>query len=141
MLSELKKSDFEIILFSSHNSKYLEQVAATIQKDEPLFDFLINKDQLHFDRELDLHILDLNILLGTNPQLQAQGQTAQRDLKDIIVVSNTCCRHLIHYTNGIPVKEYSGNKRDLSLFALTKYLKSFKDVKDVRLKIIDDFGI
>lgn len=46
MLSELKKNDFEIILFSSHNAKYLEQVAATIQNNEPLFDFLINKDHL-----------------------------------------------------------------------------------------------
>ena len=66
MLSELKK-DFELILFSQQSSKHLEQVAATIQKDEQLFDYVINKDQLHFDRELDLHILDLNILLGTNP--------------------------------------------------------------------------
>jgi TFIIF-interacting CTD phosphatase-like protein len=136
MLTELKKNDFELILFSSNNANCLEQVAATLQKDEPLFDFLINKDHLHFDRELDLHILDLNILLGP----AGQGQTT-RDLKDIIVVSNTCCRHLIHYLNGVPVKEYNGNKRDLSLYALTKYLKSLRDVKDVRQKIIEDFGI
>lgn len=44
MLSELKKNDFELMMFSSHNAKYLEQVAATIQKDEPFFDFLINKE-------------------------------------------------------------------------------------------------
>lgn len=97
-----------------------------------------------FDKELDLHILDLNILLGVPAQQQgatsAAGATA-RDLKDIIVVSNTVCRGLVHYTNGIPVKDYSGNKRDLSLFALTKYLKSFRDVKDVRVKIAEDFGI
>jgi TFIIF-interacting CTD phosphatase-like protein len=130
MLSELKKSDFEVMLFSSHNAKYLEQVAATLQKDEPYFDFLINKDHLYFDRDLDLHILDLNILIASG-----------RELKDIIVVSNSCCRHLIHYNNGVPVKDYTGSKRDLSLFALTKYLKSFKDVKDVRAKISEDFTI
>jgi len=62
MLTELKKNDFELIMFSQNNSKYLEQVAAAISKDEPLFDFLINKDQLYFEKELDLHILDLNIL-------------------------------------------------------------------------------
>ena len=39
------------------------------------------------------------------------------------------------------MKDYTGNKRDLSLYALTKYLKTFKDVKDVRTKIVDDFGI
>ena len=84
MLSELKKSDFELMLFSFHNAKYLQEVAATLQKDEPYFDFLINKEHLYFDRELDLHILDLNILLGTG-----------RDLKDIIVISNSTCRHLV----------------------------------------------
>ena len=87
-------------------------MAATLQKDEPYFDFLINKDHLYFDRDLDLHILDLNIFIASG-----------RELKDIIVVSNSCCRHLIHYNNGVPVKDYTGSKRDLSLFALTKYLK------------------
>lgn len=77
-----------------------------------------------------MYILDLNILLGSS-----------RDLKDIIVVSNSSCRHLVQHSNGVPVKEYTGNKRDLSLYALTKYLKTFKDIKDVRTKIIDDFGI
>lgn len=130
MLSELKKNDFELILFSFHNAKYLQEVAATLQKDEAYFDFLINKEHLYFDRDLDLHILDLNILLGTG-----------RDLKDIIVISNSTCRHLVQYSNGVPVKEYTGSKRDLSLFTLTKYLKQFKEVKDVRTKITEDFGI
>ena len=105
-------------------------MAATLQKDEPYFDYLINKDHLYFDRDLDLRILDLNIFLGTG-----------RDLKDIIVVSNLTCRYLVQYSNGIPVKEYTGSKRDLSLYSLTKYLKSFKEVKDVRVKIAEDFGI
>lgn len=43
--------------------------------------------------------------------------------------------------NGVPVKEFTGNKKDLSLYSLTKYLKTFKDVKDVRIKIQEDFGI
>lgn len=37
--------------------------------------------------------------------------------------------------NGIPVKEFTGNKKDLSFYSLTKYLKTFKDVKDIRVKI------
>jgi NADPH-dependent 7-cyano-7-deazaguanine reductase QueF len=41
----------------------------------------------------------------------------------------------------VPVKEYTGSKRDLSLYSLTKYLKSFKEVKDVRVKIAEDFSI
>jgi hypothetical protein len=41
----------------------------------------------------------------------------------------------------VPVKEYTGSKRDMSLYALTKYLKQFKEVKDVRAKITEDFAI
>ena len=48
---------------------------------------------------------------------------------------------MMHVNNGVPVREYLGNKKDFSLYALTKYLKSFKEVKDVRVKIAEDFGI
>ena len=84
---------------------------------------------LYTHPDLGYHTLDLNILLGS------------RELKDIIVVSHTCERHLFHYGNGIPVKEYLGCKKDLSFFALTKYLKTFKDITDVRTKIAEDFGL
>ena len=72
--------------------------------------------------------MDLNILL------------ADRDIKDVIIVSNTCGRYLYHIYNGIPIKEFNGNKKDFSLIALTNYLKKFKDAKDVRIKIKEDFG-
>jgi len=92
------------------------------------FDYVIKKEMISYVKNIDKNILDLNILLGS------------RDPKDIIVVSSTC-RTMYNYTNYVPVKEYNGNKKDLSLYALTKYLKSFKDVKDVRTKICEDFGI
>ena len=76
---------------------------------------------LYYDKDQDFQILDLTILLGN------------RDLKDIIVVSNSCCKHMFHFTNGVPVKEYLGNKKDLSFYSLVRYLKSFKDIKDVRI--------
>ena len=41
--------------------------------------------------------------------------------------------------NGIPVKEYHGDKTDISFFSLTKYLKKIKDVADVRFKIMEEF--
>ena len=93
------------------------------------FDCVIKKDMLTYMKNIDQNILDLNILLGS------------RDPKDIIVVSSTCGRTMYNYTNVVPVKEYNGSKKDLSLYTLTKYLKSFKDVKDVRSKICEDFGI
>ncbi|CDW72087.1 nli interacting factor-like phosphatase family protein [Stylonychia lemnae] len=128
MLGELK-DDFELILMGTKDQQYVEKIAATLQKDEQYFDFLINKEMLYTHPDLGHHTLDLNILLGS------------RDLKDIIVVSHSCERHLFQYGNGVPVRDYSGCKKDLSFFALTKYLKSFKDVIDVRTKIAEDFGL
>lgn len=116
-----------MILFSSNIESYTKKVVQALTKDEPIFDHVISKDSLFHNKDLDFHIMDLNILLG------------QRDLKDIIVVSNTCGRYLLHLYNGIPVKEYLGNKKDLSLVALTKYLKTFKMVSDVRTKIKEEF--
>lgn len=64
-----------------------------------------------------------------------------RDLKDIIVVANTCGTYMFNLSNGIPLKEFHGNKQDLSLFSLTRYLKHFRDVKDIRAKIKEDFSL
>jgi hypothetical protein len=41
--------------------------------------------------------------------------------------------------NGIPVKEYHGDKTDISFFSLTLYLKQIKNKEDVRVKIMEDF--
>lgn len=65
--------------------------------------------------------------------------TENRNLKDIIFVSNCCGRYLKHLKNGIPVKDFNGNKKDYSLVALTRYLQSYVRVKDVRDKIQADF--
>ena len=45
-------------------------------------------------KDIDYYILDLDVLLG------------QREMKDIIVVSNTCGRYMLNIPNGIPVTEY-----------------------------------
>jgi hypothetical protein len=37
------------------------------------------------------------------------------------------------------VKEYHGDKTDISFFSLTRYLKQIKDVADVRAKISEEF--
>jgi TFIIF-interacting CTD phosphatase-like protein len=128
MLLELR-ADFEIILFSSNIEKYTTKVVSAIQKEVEMFDHVIYKDQLLYNKDLDYYSVDLNVLLG------------ERDMKDIIVVSNTCGRYMLSLLNGIPVKEYTGNKKDLSLLALTRYLKTFVKVPDVRVKIKEDFGL
>ena len=44
-------------------------------------------------------------------------------------------------SNGIPIYEYRGDKRDNLIPLLTDYLLSFLDVDDVRAKIDEDFKI
>ena len=46
---------------------------------------------------------------------------------------------MLNLQNGIPVREFHGDKQDFSLVSLSKYIKSMRDVKDVRVKITDDF--
>jgi hypothetical protein len=50
-------------------------------------------------------------------------------------VSDTYTRAIKHLRNIVPAKNFSGNKKDYSLVALSRYLKAFIRVKDVREKI------
>jgi len=63
----------------------------------------------------------------------------KRDFKDIIIVASSAGSYMFSLFNGIPVKEFVGDKLDMSLFSLTRYLKRMKDCKDVRTRIKDDF--
>lgn len=87
------------------------------------------KDNCLHCKKLDLHIKDLKILL--------EG----RELKDLIIVDNCTINYMLQLTNGIPMKDYNGDRRDFYLYSLCKYLKTFKDVEDVRNKITEDFKI
>ena len=54
-------------------------------------------------------------------------------------MSNCLGRHIKQVRNGIPVKDYNGNKKDYQMVALARYLKGFLKAKDVREKISLDF--
>ena len=60
---------------------------------------------------------------------------SNREIKDIIFITDTYTRALKHYKNVIPVKSFNGSKKDYSLVALSRYLKKFSRAKDVREKI------
>jgi TFIIF-interacting CTD phosphatase-like protein len=85
------------------------------------------KNECLFLEDIDKHVSDLELLIEN------------RNLKDIIFISHSVMRHLKQPRNGIPVKEYLGNKKDYSCVALGRYLRSFTRVKDVREKIQLDF--
>jgi len=64
-----------------------------------------------------------------------------RSIKYIIIVDNKVLSFALHFTNGIPVINYEGNKNDKELVVLTAYLQSFLKVKDVREKIKENFKL
>jgi TFIIF-interacting CTD phosphatase-like protein len=64
-----------------------------------------------------------------------------RDIKDIIIVDNKALSFAIHFTNGIPIKDYEGDKSDTELKSITPYLMALYRTQDVRSKIKLDFKL
>jgi len=50
-------------------------------------------------------------------------------------VDNRAISFAIHFTNGLPIKDYEGDKSDKWLVSLTAYLMQFQGISDVRTKI------
>lgn len=92
-----------------------------------MFSQTLCKEECIYAEDADLYISDIDIL------------TENRNLKDIIFVTDSFGRVLKHLRNGVPVKSFNGSKKDYSLVALVRYLKSFVKIKDVREKIQQDF--
>jgi TFIIF-interacting CTD phosphatase-like protein len=61
--------------------------------------------------------------------------TENRNIKDIIMISDSYGRTVKHMRNRVPVKTFNGSKKDYSMVALVRYLKGYVRVKDVREKI------
>jgi TFIIF-interacting CTD phosphatase-like protein len=79
--------------------------------------------------ENEIYIKDLKIL--------EEG----RSMKDILIVDNNVQSFFLQLSNGIPIYEYTGDKRDTMFPILTDYLLQFADVSDNRAKIDKDFKI
>jgi TFIIF-interacting CTD phosphatase-like protein len=92
-----------------------------------VFHQILCKEECIYAEDSDIYISDLDIL------------TENRNIKDIIMVSDSFGRLLKHLRNGVPVKTFNGSKKDYSMVALVRYLMSYSRVKDVREKIQLDF--
>lgn len=112
MLSILKKN-FELILFTAGYDVYAETIIREMQRKEKFFDFVITRESCTPHPKGRFQIKDLIQLLEN------------RNIKDIIIVDNRATSFAIHFTNGIPIKDYEGDKTDNQLKFLTPYLQSF----------------
>lgn len=119
MLALLKKN-FELILFTAGVRNYAQKIVAVIEEEERYFDHIISRDYCSLSPGSRFHVKDLMQLLEN------------RSIKDIVIVDNKATSFAIHFTNGIPIKDYEGDKTDRELVALTAYLQSFQGEPDVR---------
>jgi TFIIF-interacting CTD phosphatase-like protein len=135
-LRELKKSGFEIILFTAGNLHYMKSVVAHIlAKDkrtgEPFFDHILCRDEMRILAEISTNTgeltKDLNCL------------TEGRFLKDMILVDNTEQKAYMQPKNLVPIVDFKGEGSDGVLKHLAAYLKEFDEEFDVRKKIVRDF--
>jgi CTD small phosphatase-like protein 2 len=127
MLARLSDS-FELVLFSAQTREYTDKLAKILTLDNrnpnnSVFHQVLCKDECIKVEEAEIRVSDLEILYK------------YRNIKDIIIVSYSCRRYMKHLRNGIPSREYNGNKKDFMLVALERYLKTFIKVKDVRDKL------
>ena len=76
------------------------------------------------------HIKDLRILKN-------------RDLKDILIIDNSCLSFAFNINNGIPILQFYDNDKDEELKHLTYYLSCLEesDVEDIRVHNNEAFGL
>ena len=119
MLSVLKKN-FELILFTAGYDVYAKTIMKVLELNDTYFDYVITRDNCTPHPNGKFQVKDLIQLL--------EG----RNIKDILIVDNRATSFAIHFTNGIPIKDYEGDKSDKWLNSLCSYLNSFSNVSDVR---------
>ncbi len=127
MLNILKK-DFELIVFTAGNRQYANAVTSKIQTTQRYFDYVLARDVCTLHPH-GYNIKDLRLLLD------------ERSIKDIIIVDNKAVSFALHFTNGVPINDYEGDKTDQTLRFLTQYLLKFKNEEDVRKKLQKDFEL
>ena len=57
---------------------------------------------------------------------------ADRNIKEVIIVDNSIISFAFNLSNGIPIKEFLGNKNDEELLFMVSYLEEMFSFPDVR---------
>ena len=123
---------FEIILYTCGTAAYAAAFAESVEKkgEKKYFDHVLSLQHCLYSMENEMYIKDLKIL--------EEG----RNLKDVIIVDNTIQSFFLQLSNGLPIYDYTGDKNDKILPALSDYLVNYiLPVADVRPKIDKDFKI
>jgi CTD small phosphatase-like protein 2 len=118
MLKKLKKH-CELIVFTAAQKQYAESIIqsmSTMAGGEPLFDHILTREfcyQMPKPNAPDqsYYLKDLRVMLDG------------RKLNEMILIDNRAIGFAgVHLTNGIPIKDYEGDRKDTELWGLTDYL-------------------
>jgi TFIIF-interacting CTD phosphatase-like protein len=136
MLKKLHKH-YELILFTAGHRPYADAVVNLLQKtvmgcpapiiksglqtfNKRLFQYVLARDcctQMPFRKNSEqyYYMKDLRMLF--------EG----RRIQDMLIIDNRALSFAsLHLTNGIPIKDYEGDKQDRELYSLTDYLMSIR---------------
>lgn len=111
MLDTLR-NHFELILYTCGTASYAQAFSESVEKNggKRYFDHVLSLQHCLYSMENEIYIKDLKIL--------EEG----RNLKDIVIVDNTCQSFFLQLSNGIPIYDYTGDKQDQMLPLLSDYL-------------------
>ena len=88
------KQFYELILFSSGTSDYVDPIINSIEKNEKYFEFVLYRQHISFD-ERGESFKNLNLL--------------NRDIKNILIIDNIENNFKFHKANGICIKPFYGD--------------------------------
>lgn len=117
-LHELKQS-FQLVAFTASEKSYADAILDFIDPANKIFDMRLyrhNCVKTPFGMVKDLRIIK------------------NRDLKDIIIIDNSCLSFAFNINNGVPILPFFDNDQDEELKHLTYYLNRLQDqnIADVR---------
>ena len=121
-----KKYFYEIIIFTSSQYSYAEEIIKIIDKDKFISKIYSRKDCSFYN---DVFYKDLNKI--------------KKDLSQTIIIDNYPECYLLQHFNGLPIPSFTGNKNDNELLKLMPILAKLSKVKDVRnyiRQIVDNNG-
>jgi TFIIF-interacting CTD phosphatase-like protein len=81
-------------------------VRLCLDPDEEIFDHMLSREHCLNIEKHKINVKDLSLLLSG------------REMKDMIIVDNHVLSYVINLENGIPIKDFYGDKSDNEILAL-----------------------
>lgn len=114
-ISQVKKFFDEILVFTSSQYSYAEEIIKIIDKNKVISKIYSRKDCSFYN---DIFYKDLNKI--------------KKDLSQTIIIDNYPESYLLQHFNGLPIPSFMGQPKDNELLKLLPILEKLSKVKDVR---------